>query len=147
MTAPTPLSSTAKLGPGKLILGATGAELDASCLVNSCTIQASKDKDDDVTKLCGTVRAGAIKYTYELTGNFDADVENADGLFALSQADAGTEVPFEFVPSTAAGTSAKGRLVIDPLDFGSDEFGSPLQSDFTFSIVDKPVYTWTPVVP
>jgi hypothetical protein len=142
MTAPTPLSATAKLGPGTLTLGETGTLLDVSCLVNSCTITSSKDKDDDVTKLCGTVRAGTIKYTFEMTGNFDTDVENAAGLFALSQSAPGTEVPFDFTPSTDAATSATGRLIIDPLDFGADEFGKPLQSDFTFSIVDKPVYTY-----
>lgn len=142
MTAPTPLTATETFGPGTLILGATGAEIDVSCLVNGAVITASKDKDDDTRKLCGTTRPGNIKYTYEMTGNFDVDVANDAGLFALSQDSAGQEVPYVFTPNTGAVTSAAGELIIDPLDFGADEYGANLTSDFTFSLTDKPAYTY-----
>ena len=148
MTAPTAPAGTAKLGPGTLTIGATGTEIDVSCLVNNLVITMSKDKADDTTKLCGTVRPGAITYTYELDGNLDTDVGTDAGLFALSQSAAGTEQAFTFTPSTEAGTSATGILVIDPMDFGTtDEYGSDLTSDIAWSIVGKPEYTYGTVTP
>ena len=142
MTVPTPPTSTAVLGPGTLTIGETGTETDCSCLVNGCRIAATKDQADSTTKLCGSIRAGAVKYSYELTGNVDTDIADAAGLFALSQSAAGQTLSFTFTPSTEAGTSATGTLVIDPLDFGADEYGADLTSDFTFAINDKPTYTY-----
>jgi hypothetical protein len=139
MTLPT---TTAKLGPGTLEIGTTGTEIDISCLVNNATIAADKDEGDATTKLCGDVRAGSVAYTYALSGNMDTDVADAAGFFALTQSAPGTEQSFVFTPSTAAGTSAAGTLVIDPLDFGADESGADLTSDFEFTIVGQPVYTY-----
>lgn len=129
-------------GPGTLKIGETGTEIDVSCQVNSMRITASKDEGDSTTKLCGTVKPGKITYTYSLTGNLDVDSELDDGLFALSQASPGTQVPFTFVPNTAAETAAAGTLVIDPLDFGADEFGDDMTSDIEFTIVGPPTYTY-----
>lgn len=133
-----------KLGPGTLTIGAIGTEIDVSCLVNNAVIAASKDEGDSTTKLCGTVRPGSVTYTYTLSGNVDTDISDPAGLFALSQAEPGTEQPFTFTPSTEAGTEAAGTLVIDPLDFGGDETGEIMTSDFEFSLVGAPVYTYGP---
>jgi hypothetical protein len=81
-----------------------------------------------------------------LSGNLDTDSEVPTGLFAFSQANAGATVPFEFVPNTAAGTSAAGEMIIDPLEFGADEFGAPMDSDFEFTIIGQPTWTY-PTVP
>lgn len=142
MSSPVGLHSTAKLGPGTLTIGAVGSELDVSCLVNGARIVASKDQSDSTVKLCGDVRAGSVVYSYELTGNVDTDIADASGLFALSQAAAGTAQPFTFTPSTEAGTSATGTLTIDPLDFGADEYGADTTSDFAFALAGQPVYTF-----
>lgn len=134
------------LGPGILTLSVTNpaTELDLSCLVNNVRITAAKNQDDPKTKLCGTVTPGKITYDYSLTGNLDVDSNEADGVFAYSQAHAGEQVNFTFVPSTAAATvaQASGVLTIDPLDFGADEYGAAMDSDFEFSIVGKPTYTY-----
>ena len=129
-------------GPGTLKIGATGSEIDVECLINGCRITSSKDEADSTTKLCGTVRPGKITYTYSMTGNVDTDTDDADGLFALSQTAPGTEQAFVFVPNTPTETSAAGTLIIDPLDFGADAFGDDMTSDFEFSIVGAPVYTY-----
>lgn len=129
------------LGPGTLIFGPTGTEIDASCLVNNARIEVDKDQDDTRYKLCGTATPGKITYTYKLTGNLDTDVTDADGLWFYSQEHAGEQIEFEFVPNTAAGTSATGTLVLDPLDFGADEYGQPLDSDFELTIIGKPTFT------
>lgn len=139
MTLPT---GTGQLGPGVLEIGATGTEIDVSCLVNNAVIAADKDEADSTTKLCGDVRAGAVTYTYALSGNMDTDIGNAAGFFALSQSAPGTQQGFTFTPSSDVGTTATGTLVIDPLDFGADEAGADLTSDFEFTIVGVPVYTY-----
>jgi hypothetical protein len=131
-----------KLGPGTLKIGATGTQIDVSCLLNNAVIAADKDQGDDTTKLCGSVRPGSVEYTFTLSGNVDTDVADAAGLFALSQSAAGTQQEFTFTPNTALGTSAAGTLVIDPLDFGADEMGADLASDFEWAIVGKPTYTY-----
>jgi len=140
MTVPEP--ETFLLGPGTLKIGATATPIDVSCLVNNAVISADKDEGDSTTKLCGTVKPGAVSYTYSLAGNVDTDIADDAGLFALSQTAAGTQQDFEFTPNTDAGTQATGQLVIDPLDFGGDETGATMTSDFEFSIVGKPVYTF-----
>lgn len=134
------------LGPGTLIFSTTDASpveiSDASCLINNARIEIDKEQDDTRYKLCGTPTPGKITYTYKLTGNLDTDVEVADGLFAYSQDHAGEQIAFEFVPNTAAQTAATGTLVIDPLEFGADEYGQPLDSDFELTIIGKPTFTY-----
>jgi hypothetical protein len=138
---------TYKLGPGELTIGATGTPIDVSCLVNNAVISMSKDEGDSVTKLCGDVVPGSVTYTFALSGNVDLDLTDPDGLFALSQAAPGTQQDFSFTPSTEAGTAATGTLVIDPLDFGGDETGEIMTSDFEFSVVGQPVYTYAGLPP
>lgn len=139
---------TRKLGPGELTIGATGTEIDISCLINNATIAATKDQGDSTTKLCGTVKPGATNYTYALSGNIDTDVALASGIFALSQSNPGTVQPFVFTPNSdftapaTAGTTATGTLVLDPLDFGGDTMGETMTSDFEFSLVGAPVYSY-----
>lgn len=143
MTTPTPPNTVAKLGPGTLQIGSIGSPIDCSCLVNGCRITSSKDQGDSTTKLCGTVRPGNTDYTFELSGNMDVDVADSSGILALSYSAKGTEQPFTFTPNTAAGTTASGTLVIDPLDFGADNYGDDMTSDFAFSIVGDPDLTWS----
>ena len=148
MTAPTVPAGVATLGPGTLTIGETGSEIDVSCLVNNLVIVMSKDVTDPTTKLCGTVRPGKTTYTYELDGNLDTDIGTDSGLFALSQSAPGSEQAFTFTPSTEAGTSATGTIVIDPMDFGTtDDYGSNLTSDIAWSLVGVPVYTYGTTTP
>jgi hypothetical protein len=139
---------TRKLGPGELTIGATGSEIDVSCLINNATIAASKDQGDSQTKLCGTVKPGATTYTFALSGNVDIDAATSSGLFALSQDEAGSQQAFVFTPNNelvaplTAATSAAGTLVIDPLDFGGDTMGETMASDFEFTIVGVVTYTY-----
>lgn len=136
------------LGPGTLKIGATGSEIDASCLVNSITLTPTKDQGDSKTMLCGTVKQGSVKYTWELTGNLDIDLEAGEaGLLALSYEAKGSEQTFSYIPNTEDGTEFAGTLVLDPLDVGADEYGADLSSDFAFAVVGEPTITWPVVVP
>lgn len=131
-----------KLGPGLLKIGVTATSIDVSTMLNNAVISAEKDETDATTKLSGDVRAGSTTYTYSLSGNVDTDVGSGSGLFKLSQTSPGTQQDFEFTPSTALTTKAVGKLIIDPLDFGADEMGADLTSDFEWTIVGKPTYTY-----
>lgn len=145
--APSPAVTTVSLGDGILKIGQTGSEIDVSCAVNNAKIAMSKNQADSTTKLCGTVKQGRVTYTYALSGNLDADVGDPDGFFALSQAEPGTELDFYFQPNVDTPTAATGVLIIDPLDFGADEMGADLTSDFEFSIVGKPTYDYAAAPP
>lgn len=134
------VGTTYNLGPGTLSIGATGSPIDVSCLINNAVIAADKDQGDSETKLCGTVKPGAVTYTFTLSGNVDLDIGDEAGFWALSQSAAGTQQDFTFVPSTLAGTEATGKLVIDPLPFGGDETGTTMAGDFEFALVGKPTY-------
>ena len=142
MTAPVVAGEPFPLGPGELLIGAVGAQIDVSCLINNAVIAMSKDEGDSVTKLCGTVVPGAVTYTFALSGNVDLDIAEASGLFALSQDQAGSQQDFTYTPNTDAGTVATGKLVIDPLDFGGDETGTTMAADFEWTVVGKPAYTY-----
>jgi hypothetical protein len=147
MSVTPPEPDTFDLGPGELRIGATGSEIDVSCLINNAKIAMSKDAGDPTTKLCGTVKPGSVTYSFALSGNIDTDLADDSGFFALSQTAKGTEQAFEYIPSVSAGTVARGRLVIDPLDFGGDEMGSPMTSDFEFSLVGDPDYEYFAITP
>jgi hypothetical protein len=137
-------AQTTVLGPGTFKVGATGSSIDASCLVNNITITHDKNETDSTTKLCGDVRPGTTTYTFKITGNVDTDIADDAGLFALSQSAKGTQQDFEFTPETSAVTKAAGKLVIDPLDFGAGDMGADLTSDFEWTIIGDPLYTYGP---
>jgi hypothetical protein len=135
-------TSTEVLGPGSLQIGETGTSVDASCLVNNAKITVTKDQADSTTKLCGDEAAGAVTYTFALTGNVDQDLATATGLHSLSWSAAGTPQTFTFTPNTDVGATATGTLTLDPLEFGGDEMGADMTSDFEWSCVGKPTITY-----
>jgi len=106
------------------------------------TVAAAKSQDDNVTKLCGTVVPGAVTYDYTIGGNVDTDIAEATGLFALSQSAPGSQQDFTFTPNTDVGTTAAGRLILDPLDFGGSDVTQTMTSDFEFALVGQPTYTY-----
>jgi hypothetical protein len=142
MAVASPEPPVWNLGPGTLTIGQTATPIDISCLVNNAVISADKEQGDSTTKLCGTVRPGSVTYTYTLSGNVDTDIAESAGFFALSQSAKGTQLDYVFEPSTEAGTTATGKLVIDPLDFGGDTTGETMTSDFEFALVEAPVYAY-----
>jgi hypothetical protein len=130
------------LGPGTMTIGEIGTEIDVSCLVNNAKITWEKTQDDPKTKLCGDVSAGATTYTATLEGNVDQDLATATGLHHLSTSAKGTQVPFTYTPSTAVGATATGVLTIDPLDFGGDEMGKDMTSDFAWVCTGDPDFVY-----
>jgi hypothetical protein len=136
-----PTAKKTPLGPGTLTLGDVGSPIDISCQVINAVVEWDKDKDDDVTVLCGDVVAGSTTYTAQITGELFQDVDDPAGILATSWTQKGTEIAFSFVPNTAAGTECEGTLILDPIDFGGDEAKANMTSDFTWAIVGEPTLT------
>lgn len=120
-------------GPGTLLIGSAGAEVDYSVKVNSLRLTTSADTSDPTTKLNGTQFPGTTTFSGELGGNADIDPDEDDGLFQLASEFAGTVQSFQFMPNDVAKAEARGLFTIMPLDFGADTYGDALTSDFTWS--------------
>lgn len=127
---------TYKLGPGELTIGETGSLLNLSCQLTKAQITWDKDAEDPQHVLCGDVVPGDVTYTAKLTGTVIQDL-SADGMMDYTWTNKGEAVPFTFTPSTTAGRTVTGTVVIDPLDLGGDVKTKP-SSDFEWDIVGEP---------
>lgn len=133
-----------KLGPGTLTFGPTATVQDASCQLQNGVVGWDKDKDDDITVLCGDVVAGGTNYTATLSGTFLQDLEDeTTGLVKYSWEHKGETVEFVYTPNTAAGATVTGQVIVDPIDVGSTEdFGATMTSDFEWDCVGEPTLSW-----
>lgn len=128
-----------KLGPGSLVFGETGSQLDISCQVTACRFTFDSDKEDDLPTLCGGVIAGAKNYTSKLEATAAQDTEK-DGLIDWTWKNAGKEVPVRFVPHDSETAAVTATVVIDPVEFGGD-VAKRNTSDFEFDTVGMPSFT------
>lgn len=138
MAAPTPV----KLGPGTMQIGATGTQIDMSCLIQSATVAWSVDTEDDLNVLCGDTVPGARTYSATISGTAIQDLTEPQGLVDFTWEHKGEAVPVVFTPNSAADATVTGTVVIDPLDVGGDEYGSVMTSDFEWAFVGEPVLSW-----
>lgn len=107
------------LGPGELIIGETKALLDISCQVTAAKITFKADAEDDMPTLCGGIISGERTYAGTLEFTAAQDFEKA-GLIDWTWTHAGEEVPFTLTPRRDETAVVKGRVVVDPIDFGGD---------------------------
>lgn len=127
------------LGPGSLTFGEVGSQLDISCQVTACKVTFDSDKEDDLPTLCGTVITGEKTYTSQLEFSAAQDIE-ADGLIDWTWTNAGSEVPFAFIPKDGEAAAVNGRIVVDPVEFGGDVKKRNI-SEATWDIVGMPTFT------
>lgn len=127
------------LGPGSLTFGDVGSLLDISCQVTACKITTDFDAEDDLPTLCGGVIKGSRSYTFTVEATAAQDLEKG-GLIDWTWKNAGKEVPFTFTPLSGSAAAVKGRVVIDPVEFGGD-VAKRNTSDFKFSCVGSPTFT------
>lgn len=132
-------ATTVKLGPGLLSIGATGTEVDFTCQVIGAQVEWSVDTEDDVPVLCGETVPGARTYSSVLSGSLFQDLGATESIVDYTWAHKGEEVPFTFVPNTAAAQQVAGTVILDPLTVGGDTAGDNMQSDFEWAIVGEPV--------
>ncbi len=127
------------LGPGSLVFGETGSNLDISCQVTAAKITFDSDKEDDVPTLCGDTLVGEKTYTSKLEFSAAQDLEK-DGLIDWTWKNAGKEVPFVFLPKLTGGAAVNGRVVIDPVELGGDVKKKNI-SEAEFDCVGLPTFT------
>jgi hypothetical protein len=132
-----------RFGPGTFTLGTTPGT-DYSCQVQSIGLVVNKDEGDSITTLCGDSVPGSISYDYSLEGTVLQDYTEATGLVQFTWANKGQPVEFAFTPSTTAGASVAGTVIVDPLSIGTADgaVGDVLTSDFAFACVGEPTPTW-----
>src|SRR5262245_24058217 len=131
-------ATTVKLGPGELSVGETGTAVDFTCQVTAAQVEWEVDEGDDTPVLCGETVPGERTYSSHLTGTLFQDLGAASGIVEYSWLHKGEEVPFTFVPNTAAAKQVSGNLILDPLSVGGDEAGANMTSDFDWAIVGEP---------
>ena len=137
------VATATKLGPGKLTIGDVATGLDLSCQLSAAKVQWDKDKEDDTPVLCGDTIAGGVTYTAKLAATVALDLSD-QGMVDFTWTNKGTEYPFVFEPSTAAGKAVTGNLIVDPLDVGGDEVKKNMMVDLEWDIVGEPTWGTTP---
>lgn len=134
-----------KMGPGLLTFGVGGAQA-ASAQVTKCTVSASESvkSTDAIPVLSGDELAA--QETASLSWKLDATVVQdiqAAGLVDYTWTNAGDEVPFAFVPSTAEDRQVSGTVRIVPIAIGGDVTVRNT-SDLSWSIVGTPALAAAP---
>jgi len=134
-----PISSY-KMGPGSFTIGA--APLDVSCQVTSLVVTPTENvtTEDAVHVLCGDVlpASDTVDYSFTVGGTVLQDLAAA-GVVDYTWTNMGDEVPFSFIPNTAADRSVTGTCRIIPLTIGGDVSTRPT-SDFTWVVIGTPVF-------
>ena len=125
------------MGPGTFSIGSVGTPLDLTAQVTSLTVEFSEEVEDSIATLSGETLGGAADYPATLTGTLVQDLTEA-GMFDYTWTNKGDEVPFSFVPSTAAGREVTGICRIAPLNLGGD-VKKKNTTDFTWAIIGDPV--------
>ena len=138
------------LGPGTLVLGSVGTQLDMSCQITEISISAEGDSEDPEETLCGGQIAGSRHYTWTVNGSMFQDVAK-DGVIDFTWKHAGKEMPFKFVPDATATAAVTGRVTVDPLTLGGT-VKQKNKAEFEWSCVGTPVFdpetkTTTPTAP
>lgn len=130
-----------KLGPGTLKVGPTASVMDVSCQIQNAVVAWSADTEDDLKVLCGDTVPGARTYSSTISGTMLEDLDTG-GFVDYTWTHKGETVDVEYVPNTDNGAMVVGQVVLDPLDVGStDDFGTPMASDFEWTFVGDPVLT------
>lgn len=127
------------MGPGTLTIGSVGAPVDFSGQVSKCAVKWKGKSGDALVMLDGSALAGDREYTVTLEATVMQDLTDG-GSLEWTWTNKGQELPFTFTPSTAAGKSVSGVVVVDPLDIGGD-VGKKNTSDLSWDVVGTPVLT------
>jgi hypothetical protein len=126
-----------KLGPGLLTFGSAGTALDLTAQVTACRVTPTVNREDPTPTLDGGALPGETTYTWALKATLIQDLTDA-GMFDYSWGSRGDEVPFEFTPSTAAGRTVTGTVIVDPLELGGDVGKKNNTTDLEWVIVGDP---------
>lgn len=134
-----------KVGPGELIFGEPGDVNEFSAQVTAATVEPSVDTEDDVPVLSGEVLPGEDEETFVLTGSGLQDI-TATGFTTWTWENAGTVVPFIYIPHSETARQISGEIKVRRTNIGG-EVKARATADFEFPIVGVPVLGDVPVGP
>lgn len=133
-----------KMGPGTLTLGTGGDILDVSLQVTNCRVDPAENvSSTDAVPVLGGDELPAEEsadYSFRLRGTVLQDL-TAGAVLDWTWTHAGEEVPFEFVPNSAAARAVTGTCRVAPLTIGGEvsKTARPT-SDFDYACVGEPAF-------
>lgn len=126
-----------RLGPGSLKIGETGTPQEFAAQMTNGRLSPSLNEEDAITVLSGEELSGDDTISWVLAGTLLQSYEKA-GLLHYCYVNRLTELPFDFVPSTADSDYGwKGTVKIVPLEVGGD-VKTRNTSDFEFKVIGEP---------
>jgi hypothetical protein len=120
---------------GTLLLGsAPPAGVQAEAQVSHIGVPQTVTRDSPLTVLTGDVVQSSATYSWQLTGQIVLDYSDPAGVFYWAHDNQGTEQPFSFTPSGAAGPTITGTCVVDGWNMEELAAGSLVISKFTWPV-------------
>jgi len=129
-----------RLGPGSLMIGATGTAKEFAVQTTKTTLTPSVDSEDDINTLDGGTLGGDETETWELTGTIHQSYDAASLLkycFDIRFSKTNIALPFKFVPLDTGAQEWSGTVKLRALDVGGD-VKKQNTSDFSFPLVGEP---------
>lgn len=132
-------------GPGTVIIGGTGTELDFTCeVLGGSVAHEYEDVGSDRRNLCGDERRAARRRRDRVRFKVENDL-TAAGLYAYlyGKGEDPAAEPISYTPNTAGGAGWAGSIIpLLPAEIGAGEYAEPIASE-----VDWPadgLLTFTP---
>lgn len=125
------------MGPGALTIGSAGSLANFAGQCSACRLVPSVDTDDPIAVLDGGEVPGDRSESWTLTGTLLQDLGATESTTEWLFEHRGEQHPFSFTPSTAAGKTISGTLVVEAIEIGGDVKTKPT-SDFEFQLVGAP---------
>ncbi|MFC8038744.1 hypothetical protein ACFUOZ_05270 [Paenarthrobacter sp. NPDC057355] len=129
-----------RLGPGSLLIGATGSEKEFAVQTTKTTLTPSVAAEDDINTLDGNTLGGDETETWELTGTIHQSYDaNSLLKYCFDNRYSKTKValPFTFIPLDSGTQEWTGTIKLRALDIGGD-VKKQNTSDFSFPLVGEP---------
>lgn len=128
-----------KLGPGLLTIGETGTPKEFGAQVSELSLAPEYDSDDPISVLSGDEYAGDETEAWTLTITLYQDY-TANSLDLWLFDNAGSELPFTFVPSKDGVLQAKGTVKVRAGSIGG-EVKKRNTSEVELPVVGRPTLT------
>lgn len=130
--------NTITMGPGTLTLGESGTLATLSSQVTACRLVPTVENEDPLNVLSGEQAPGDRSESWALAGTILQDLGALDSTTEFLFTNRGVQMPFEFIPSTAAGKGFTGQIIPEAIEMGGDAKTKPT-SDFEWQLVGEPV--------
>lgn len=129
--------NTITVGPGTLTLGEDGTLSTLSSQVTACRLVPTVDNEDPIDVLSGEQAPGDRSESWALAGTLLQDLGAADSTTEFLFEHRGEQLPFQFIPATAAGKELTGTVTVEAIEMGGDAKTKPT-SDFEWQLVGFP---------